>query len=451
MWAAGVFYRVERLGPELPHGPVIVVVNHPNMLMDPLLALRAAGRRVRVLAKAPLFELPLFGQVLRSLDTLPLYRVQDDPKRLHRNLLAFREAVETLSRGGTLLTFPEGKSHSSPALAPLKTGAARVALEAEEASDWRLGVKIVPVGLVYQRKQRFRSRAVVGVGEGVEVSDWREPYRESRMVAARSLTAAVASALRQQTLNLSDESHRELVVTADLLYARAKGWAGWRERESLGDRLPRLQRLAEQFAWLRANDPGRLGAISGELESYARNMRELGVGDAEAPPRYTAARALRYAVREGTVLGLAAPLAALGTIAWCIPHLLCGFVSRLMKPPIETIATVQLLAGIALYPAAYLGWVAVAIGLAGPLAGLGTALALPFLGYAALLWHQRRNEVFEDVRLFWQVVRHPEMRERLAEQRAALVADLDSLGAEWSSAQASTHTMAPTPTGKNDE
>ena len=449
VWASGVFYRLEREGPDLPDGPVIIVTNHPNMLMDPRLALKGAERRVRVLAKAPLFEIPVFGAVLRSMDTLPLYRVQDHPDQLQRNVVAFKEAVESLSRGDTLLMFPEGKSHSEPALAPLKSGVARMSLEAENSSGWELGVKIVPLGLTYHRKHRFRSGVVVGVGEAIEVGDWRERYVEDRMAAARSLTAAVASALQEQTLNLSDESDRELIETADLLYARAKGWAGWRERESLSDRLPRLRQFAEQFAWLRVSDPGRWEEMSRDLRSYARRLRELGGGNAEVPPRYLAGRVLRYVVREGVVLGFTTPLAALGTIAWYLPYFLCGFVARLMKPPIETVATVKLLAGIVVYPVAYLGWVALAVGLGGSLAGLIAALVLPILGYAALRWQHRRKEVSEDVRLFFQVVRHPKMRDRLAEQRAALAAELETLGVQWSSAQAAAHAVAPTV--RNDE
>jgi 1-acyl-sn-glycerol-3-phosphate acyltransferase len=428
---------------------VIIVTNHPNMLMDPLLALKGAERRVRILAKAPLFEIPVFASVLRSLDTLPLYRVQDHPDQLQRNVVAFKEAVESLTRGDTLLMFPEGKSHSEPALAPLKSGVARMALEAEDSSGWKLGVKIVPLGLTYYRKHRFRSRVVMGVGEAIEVGDWRNHYAEDRTAAARSLTAAVASALQQQTLNLSDESDRRLIETADLIYARAKGLAEWRERESLSDRLPRLRQFAEQFAWLKVSDPERWEELSLDLRNYTRRLKDLGGGDAEVPPRYLARRVLRYVVREGAVLGFTLPLAALGVIAWYVPDFLTGLVSRLMKPPIETIATVKLLAGIVLYPFAYLGWIALAVGLGGVLAGIIVAAVLPFLGYAALRWLHRRKEVAEDVRLFFQVVRHPKMRDRLAERRAALAGELEKLSAEWSLVQASAPLMAST--GRKDE
>jgi 1-acyl-sn-glycerol-3-phosphate acyltransferase len=435
VWAAGVYYRFERAGPGLPDGPVLIVTNHPNMLLDPLLALKAAGRRVRVLAKAPLFEIPFFGHVLRSVDTLPLYRVQDDPEVLGRNKLAFQEATETLRAGGTLLTFPEGGSHTSPGLGPLKTGAARMTLAAEESADWQLGVRVVPLGLTYHRKHRFRSRVVAGTGEPIVVAEWRRAYETDRPAAVRSLTAAIACSLEKQTLSLSDERDRRLVETADVLYARARGLARPRQREPLGARLPRLQRFAALFAWLRVADPERYARLTGALGAYRRRLERLGSGEADVPARYEAGRVARYVVRQGTALGLGLPLAALGTIAWYLPFFVTGLMGRWLKPAIESVATVKLLTGIVAYPATYLGWIALAAWAAGPLAAVLTALALPPLGFAALAWRHRRAEVWEDVKLFRQVVRRPWVRERLAHQRSKLAAQLDELEAEWNREQ----------------
>jgi 1-acyl-sn-glycerol-3-phosphate acyltransferase len=427
VWASGIFYRVERIGPPLPDGPIFIVSNHPNMLMDPLLSLQAARRRVRILAKAPLFEIPIFGSVLRSLDTLPLYRVQDDPEQLHRNKLAFQAAVDSLRAGMALLTFPEGKSHSSPALAPLKTGVARMTLAAEEESGWQLGIKVVPIGLAYYRKHRFRSRVVIGIGEPVAVAGWRQAYQADRGEAIRSLNRAISAGLQRQTLNLADESDRELVETADLIYARQRGEADWRERQALGQRLPRLQRFAEAFAWLRAYDPERWTRLQRRLRGHRSLLERLGSGDADVPPAYERSRVVRYVVREALRMGLTLPLAAAGTLAWYFPYILSGLVSRVLKPAIETVATVKLLAGIVAYPAMYVAWIALAAAVGGSPAALSVAVILPLLGLIALRWWQRRDEVAADVKLFLGVVRRPRLRDRLAGRRAVLGAELEEL------------------------
>src|SRR5688572_18951274 len=148
-WAADEFYVLDQQGPGIPDGPVLVVANHPNALLDPLIIFRVAGRVVRPLAKEPLFHHPIIGPVLKALGGLPVYRKQDNPELMHQNERTFDAAVAALHEGDAVQIYPEGQSHSEARITPLKTGAARIALRAEADADWKLGLQITPVGLTY--------------------------------------------------------------------------------------------------------------------------------------------------------------------------------------------------------------------------------------------------------------------------------------------------------------
>ena len=63
--------------------------------------------------------------------------------------------------------FPEGEASDEAHLLPIRTGAARIALGAH--SRGAMGLRIVPVGLIYEDKQRARSRAYVRVGDPIEL------------------------------------------------------------------------------------------------------------------------------------------------------------------------------------------------------------------------------------------------------------------------------------------
>ncbi|HET9949363.1 MAG TPA: lysophospholipid acyltransferase family protein, partial [Longimicrobiales bacterium] len=321
-WAVALFYELERTGGPLPEGPVLVTANHPNSLVDPLVIFHTAGRPTRPLAKATLFEQALVGTVLKGLGGLPVYRPQDDPALVHLNERTFDAAVEALIAGGAVQIYPEGRSHSEPAMAPLRTGAARIAFLAEARSGWTLGLRIQPVGLTYSRKHAFRGRALAAYGEPFAVAPLREAYERDEREAVRRLTAMIQERLEALTLNFEHPEDVELVDVAERLYARQKKLAGWRERQAMAERLPRLHRFAEGLRRLRQSDPGRLDRLSRQVRRYLRLLTLLGASEGDVPKRYPLPGVLAYSLRQLAMLVLVLPAAVVGIAVWCVPFLL---------------------------------------------------------------------------------------------------------------------------------
>src|SRR5947209_18917368 len=104
------FRRIEVSGSaHVPaRGPVMFVLNHPNGLVDPAFLLCFAPRRVSFLAKSPLFRMPVIGSLVRALDSIPVYRRQDEGADTSRNRETFGRSAALLRRGGTLAICPEG-------------------------------------------------------------------------------------------------------------------------------------------------------------------------------------------------------------------------------------------------------------------------------------------------------------------------------------------------------
>jgi 1-acyl-sn-glycerol-3-phosphate acyltransferase len=243
-----VFFReIEVVGlARVPRGvPLLVVANHVNSLVDPLLILAFLGVRLRILAKSTLWRHPVVAPLLVLGGAVPVYRRQDGTD-MTRNFDTFRRCRAVLAGGGAVLLFPEGTSHSQPHRLPLKTGAARIALETE-ACHGPVGLRVIPVGLSYEAKGEFRSRVLIHVGDPIDPTPERERYGRQGRVAVRELTERIARGL-DRVAGYGDELKeapsarkpaRRAVLALPMAVGVALNWLPYRLPGWIADRLSR--------------------------------------------------------------------------------------------------------------------------------------------------------------------------------------------------------------------
>lgn len=378
--AAGVrlYYRASRGGESVPPtGPVLLVGNHPNSLLDPAFVAWAARRPVRFLAKAPLFTDRLVGWLVRGSGSIPVYRRTDDPSQMARNDETFRAVFRALAGGSAVALFPEGTSHSEPGLVPLKTGAARIALGALPAVGHPF--PIIPVGLVFRAKDRFRSQAHTVVGAPIAWEDLAARSAEDHD-AVRELTERIERSMRQVTLNLARWEDEAVVRTAEAVWAAARSVDG-----SPGARVTRLATTAEALARLRASGDARWDVLARDVREYARILRVLGLRPQDVRADTGINAAVWWAFRRLTVVGIAAGILAAAAVAlFWLPYRLTGFVASRMTRDKDTVSTHRVLGGAAIFIAWIGGLAAIAGAVWGWGAAVATLVALPVLGIAGL-------------------------------------------------------------------
>jgi glycerol-3-phosphate O-acyltransferase/dihydroxyacetone phosphate acyltransferase len=426
------FRRIEVEGTEhIPAtGPVLFVPNHTNALVDPLVLMVSTHRRVTLTAKHVLARNPLLGLFMRALGVVPFRRRQDVAlaAELRRNERSLERCRKILAGGGAICIFPEGVSHSDPKLRPFRTGPARIALDFVR-QDGNIGsLTIVPVGLLYMEKNRFRSGVWLRFGAGLDVGVWlaEHPHADAKL-----LTEEIRR--RVEALTLNYERRRESAIL---------GWAaeivatGGKAPPPLGGREPStaewfhlVSRLQAGYRALLERRRDEVDALSARIRAYRRELRRRGIDASEVYLPMHAGRALLFVVREAELLMVGLPLTIFGILSHIVPAFIVRWIARAMSRDKDQWASNTVYPGLVVFALFYALQLSLAWRLLPtPWAALYT-VALPYTGYYTLLYRDRAGGVVARVRAFVSFLFDRDRQERLAREGRKIIARVVELDA----------------------
>jgi len=416
---AHIFYRVDVVGAPPLDGPLLLLPNHPNALLDPALVIATAGRPVRFLAKSTLFK-GGFGPLMKAAGAIPVYRRQDRAD-VQRNAESFAAVDAALARDEAICIFPEGISHSSGMLEPLRTGAARMALSATAAG---IDVQLVAVGINLERKTAFRSRVTIAYGQPIAVAEARAG--EDGKPAVHTLTASISEHMRSLLVEAEPTQDAALVERLHRLFMSERPDGGREES------LDRRRLIAEGLQRMRRERPEWYEGALVQLRRYDDRLRRFGMADAALDWNVSHREAWRFVARELPLAMALVPLAWTAMAVFAVPYALTAAAARLSKD-MDVTATTKVLGGLAIY-GLWMSLVSAAIGwLWGSAWGVTSLVLLPAVAVAGLFALERESSAWQTARS-WLAVRsaHPTTTKALKRRRAELAGVLERVYDELS-------------------
>ncbi|HET7874705.1 MAG TPA: lysophospholipid acyltransferase family protein [Methylomirabilota bacterium] len=410
-------------------GPVLLCINHPNNLIDSLLVGAVIPRKVHYLATAALFRNPLVARFLRACGAIPVYRRQDDPDKMDKNIDTFEACFRALGEGRLIGIYPEGTTHAETRVQRIKTGAARIALEYEtrRASHPGAPITVIPVGLHFEARKSFRGCVHVSFGEPIPVAPYLDPYRGDPVKAVDALTTAIQWAMAEQVLDLGKLNTADLVRLVEELY-RSDLIRELQEERGLGPRQIDTLRLSRSIAdavhHFEEREPARVARLAERVQHYKAMLAAYQVRDQAVRARLERARAPGR-LRRSWEAGAGFPFFAYGIVVNGLPYFVPRWLARRTARKETDYATTRLLASVVAFPVfwgleTWLVW---------RLAGLGWALAflvsLPLSGIIAYRYLGGVGRLKSQVHFGVLSLTRRQAATRLLAARQEIIAELD--------------------------
>ncbi|KAI9253587.1 hypothetical protein BY458DRAFT_521624 [Sporodiniella umbellata] len=250
--------------------PLIIAATHHNMIVDPavLSVTFPKKRRLHYWAKDSMFKSPYAAAFLNDCGVVPVDR------KTKKNALLYRATFDVLKLGEAVAVFPEGTSHTLPRLGTFKDGTSFAALEyaklVHESGQGQFA-PILPVGIVYPEKSKYRSIVIVKYGKPISVEPYLPLYLQDSKAAAKELTRAVEVAIEKITVNAPDwESKHAADMIRWLLFPG--------ENSSIQDYIPITQSLINGMNTLMKEDV-QLAKLQKSLVVYKLELESLSLID----------------------------------------------------------------------------------------------------------------------------------------------------------------------------
>jgi glycerol-3-phosphate O-acyltransferase / dihydroxyacetone phosphate acyltransferase len=416
-------------------GPLIVVSNHPNTFMDPLVIASYLKPQVYFLANASVFNSKFAQWLFPKLNMIPIQRKHDTNQKKYDNEQIFQKCFEHLAKGGTILIFPEGTSVHKRILQEIKNGTARIALGAEEANNFNLRLKILTFGLNYSKPASFRSEVFVNVDKPIQVADYQAVYAEDKGKAINLLTEDIRHNIEEHVIAANTEEEDRLAKQIELVYKSKLNAEIQLAEESKEQDYLMTKAIIHALEHFQEHEPERVKNFQPKIDKYLGYLRRLDLNDEVFAKKSLGKNIFIESIRTAFYFVLGFPLFLYGLINNYIPYIIpsqvAAYITRLANFP-EYTAPVMLVTGVVSFTFFYLLQFGLVYWLIGSLWGaLAYLLSLPISGFFALFYANYLAITEDRWRVFSIFFKRVDLISALISQRNDIIRDLEKAKADY--------------------
>lgn len=332
-------------------GPVIIIANHPNTLMDAWIMAYINRRKVHFVAKSTFFNSPIKRKILHALGMIPINRSSDITVSGINNKDSFEACYQILEAGGILVVFPEGTSYLERQLRALKTGTARIALTVAQRNIGKLTITILPIGLNYIDAHQFRGKVKVHVGKPIQITPKMiSDFAIHQGIVAKALTADFRTALSRVFVTIEDTRKERLIEDLrDLFDTKYSS-----NKSGVSNSIHLIHEIKQRLEIFSLVAPWKIDKISEEVILLKQELTASGIRADFLDRTYRKNLYSWQYIQTAVFLILSFPLFLYGWLHNSLPYKIIGYIVPKLSHEKEYHAPITVLLGLICYPVNYL-------------------------------------------------------------------------------------------------
>jgi 1-acyl-sn-glycerol-3-phosphate acyltransferase len=460
-------------------GGIIYTAWHPGGLIDPMLMMAALPGGLTFAAKSTLFKIPILSRIMKWINVQPVQRAEDSvaspDERKKANSRLIDTLAELVAQGERIAIFPEGMSHTESYAVELKTGAARILLEAHRRAmqAGKPAPKIVPIGLHYSDQHSFRERVSLQINRPVETppmpekdgaplptEEELEQYPEDAHDRAwcREVTSLLQTEINRISHAQESWEDRELVWRARRMIHTIRSGENV-SKINYNEAVLGSRRVRAAWQYFSVNDPKRTNEIETKFKEHHHEMERIQLRSWELKDRRK--KISKKAFVKNLAFWIWSAAWMLGFVTWSamiatgVPYLFVRFFVSMKASKQENkagIGSMKLLYSIALYPvwwlfcAITLGWFIASassplqdFALPGFILPVLAAIPWPLVAVILLFWwpvsarlhlklYQRLSKSWRNLRLWFKLRSGQIEWDALIQAHQSLATEMASIG-----------------------
>lgn len=278
------FRRYEVVGLEnIPQNAAcIFAANHTNTLMDALVLLSMSREKKVFIARGDIFKRPFVAKLMHFVRILPIYRIRDGYKSVKdNNAEIIEKAADVVRDEVKLFLYPEAAHRTKHSLRQLSKGIFHIAFKANEEFGHEKPVYIIPVGIEYGDYFRYRSTALINIGEPINVTEFVNQNKdENEAVVMNKLRDLLTEKLSKQISFIPDnEENYEAIWEMTKMKSKfdCASFTDFRLYEPLTERLERNQKTIKEILEWKEREPEKAKETFERVDKFTKKRKKKGI------------------------------------------------------------------------------------------------------------------------------------------------------------------------------